>query len=243
MSGLQADLEIDVDIVRARLRDFADLHRLRAILSPQERSRADAHKFDEPRDSFILTRGLLRIELAGRLGLPAAGIHFESRPSGKPDLRSDIANPPEWRFSVSHTGAEVALAFARGTDVGIDIEPLDRRMDPLAIAKRYFTPRELEALLALPSDARARAFIAGWTRKEAIVKARGDTMAASLASLSVDLDPSNPRPGYDDSIPGRPVCRLAAIEFKDENLIGAVAVCGAAAPRLEVRVRSGASFD
>ena len=45
-------------------------------------------------------------------------------------------------------------------DVGIDIENLERVVKPLEIARRYFTPRELEALRATSEAARSRAFLA-----------------------------------------------------------------------------------
>jgi len=143
---------------------------------------------------------------------------------------------------VSHTGPHLAIAFAPGADVGIDIEPLDRDAKPLVIAKRYFTPREYEALSASSEEARTAAFFAGWTRKEAIVKARGGTMAESLNTLSVDLDPLAVHPGYEDTL-ARPLCRLTAFTLPDRDLIGAVAICSDLAPRLRFRILSSASFD
>ena len=235
----------DIDVVLARLDDFSDLGRFHAVLSEDERSRAAGYKLKEPGDVFILARGLLRLELGQRLGVDARGLRFEIRESGKPDVRRPDASGPDWRFSVSHTGSRVALAFASGIDVGIDIEPLDREVKPLEIAKRYFTSREFSALQATPEDARATAFFAGWTRKEAIVKARGLTMAESLATLSVDLDPRAIHPWHEDSpeAPARPPCRLTAFLRPDWKLIGAAALCGDQPPRLRFTVVSGARFD
>ncbi len=238
-------MEIDVDIVRAYLRDFTDLSRFRTVLSADEHSRARAYKIEESRDVFTLARGLLRIELSHRLEAPPGDIHFDFRSSGKPDLRPGPTGRPDWRFSVSHSGPHLALAFALGRDVGVDIERLDRKVNPLEIAKRYFAPEELEALEDFPAEARARAFFAGWTRKEAIVKARGQTMAESLATLTVEVDPRAKHPRHQDSsaVPNRPVCGLTAFEFLESRLVGAVAVLSEAPPRPRFRVLSGASFD
>ena len=235
----------DVDVVRARLDDFPDLSRFRAVLSEHERSRAAGYKLKGPGDVFVLARGLLRLELSKRLGVEAGDIRFDVRESGKPDLRRSDPSGPDWRFNVSHTGSHVVIAFASGIDVGIDIERLDRDVKPLDIAKRYFTPREFRALQATPADARATAFFAGWTRKEAIVKARGLTMAESLTTLSVDLDPFAVHPSHQDApeAPGRPLCRLTAFLLPDPNLIGAAALCSSQAPRLRFSVVSGARFD
>lgn len=236
---------LEVEVVRARLDDFPDLGRCRTVLSQEERSRAAGYKLKEPGDVFVLARGLLRLELARRLGVDAGALRFDLRPSGKPDLRRLGASGPDWRFSVSHTGAHVAIAFASGVDVGIDIERLDREVKPLDIAKRYFTPREFSALRSTPEEARTKAFFAGWTRKEAIVKARGLTMAESLTTLTVDLDPLAVHPSHQDApeAPPRPPCRLTGFLLPDQNLIGAVALCSAEAPRLRFSVVSGPRFD
>lgn len=237
--------EGEVDVVRAHLGDFSDLSPFRAVLSEGERSRADGYKVQEPRDVFTLARGLLRIELSKRLDVPTGDIQFDVRPSGKPDVRPGHSGRPDWRFSVSHTGPHAAVAFALGKDVGIDIERLDRFVDPLDIAKRYFTAEELQSLEKLPPEARIRAFMAGWTRKEAIVKARGHTMAESLTTLTVDLDPEAIHPRSDDapSAPARAVCRLTTFEFPALRLVGAVALQSDRAPRLSFEVQSGTKLD
>lgn len=234
--------EIDIEIVRADLADVPDLSRFTSALAPDERARADGYKISESRNAFSLARGLLRLELSKRLGCAPLDICFDLRASGKPDLRA-MASRPDWRFSVSHTGSHVALAFALGSDVGIDIERLDRRVNPLDIARRYFTASELRVLEAATAEQRDRAFLAGWTRKEAIVKARGTTMADSLTTLRVDLDPSATHPSYEDAQnSGRSPCRLTAFEWPP-TLIGAVAVNSTLTPCLHTRVLSGGRFD
>jgi phosphopantetheinyl transferase len=97
----------------------------------------------------------------------------------------------------------------------------------------------------MPAHSRAKSFFAGWTRKEAIVKARGVTMAESLTTLSVDVDPEAIHPGYVDSPEAgpRPRCRLVSLFLADPNLIGAVALCSGRLPRLRVRVPEGPRFD
>ncbi len=237
--------DLEVDVVRARLDDFRELSRFQAALTEDEKSRAAGYKFKEPRDVFILARGLLRLELGRRLDVDARDVRFDIRPSGKPEVRRLDASRPDWRFSVSHTGPHVAIAMAHGADVGIDVERLDRSVEPLQIAKRYFTPRELEVLQSTPEEARRTAFFAGWTRKEAIVKARGGTMAESLGTLSVDLDPAATHPAHQDApeAPARPGCRLIAFRLPDRNLIGAAAICSDRTPRLRFQVLSDARFD
>ena len=231
---------VEVDVVRADLAEIDDWGALRDALSPDERLRADGYKVQEARDVFTLARGLLRIELASRLGVSPAGIAFDLRPSGKPDLRTPGQGGRDWRFSVSHAGPHTVLAFARGVEVGLDIERADRTVNPLQIATRYFTDREAGALAALPEAELRRAFFAGWTRKEAIVKARGTTMAQSLKVISVDLDPDATEPHFHDGAksPDQRPCRLAAFTMAPPHLVGALAVLSSDRPQLRFSVRS-----
>jgi phosphopantetheine--protein transferase-like protein len=251
--------EVDVEVILASLphdREGSTANRkvalseLSAMLDPDERTRAGAYRIAEPAQVFTLARGLLRAELSRRLGERPQDIHFDVRPSGKPDVRASNStrpNPtrPDWRFSVSHTGPHVCIAFALGRDVGVDIERASRSVRPLDIAKRYFTAREFQTLEALPEALRTRAFYAGWTRKEAIVKARGLTMAESLTTLSVDLEADYLHPGYEDASEAsdRAACRLTTFENANFGLVGAVAVLGHLVPRLKIEVLSVAPFD
>ena len=218
---------------------------LRGKILNVERARTSAYKIPETAGVFTLARGLLRLNLAERLKCSTEEIAFSLRPSGKPDLCAPKGFGRDWRFSVSHTGRQVALAFVQGVDIGIDIESFDRVAKPLDIARRYFTRAEFESLEGTEPSLVNRAFFAGWTRKEAIVKARGLTMAESLATLSVDLDPSLNEPGYVDA-PGheaRASCRLASFEIEAQRLIGAVAILSERPPLLSFAIQSEPAFD
>lgn len=60
------------------------------------------------------------------------------------------------------------------------------------VSRRYLAPGELWALMRLPVDLRAAAFLACWTRKEAYVKAQGRGLHIPLDSFEVTLDPGEP---------------------------------------------------
>ena len=241
-SGARLSGVIEVDVVRANAATFPHLTDLRPLLSRDEAARYEAFKVREAATTFLLARALLRRELSDRLRIEPAAVAFSLRGSGKPDLTRPSADSPDWRFSVSHTGPHVAIAFALGADVGLDIERVDRLTNPLDIASRYFTAREQRGLRAATTDAVPRAFFAGWTRKEAIVKARGSTMSESLDSVSVDLDPAAGHPSYEDAR-DRPVCRLTSFEWPADRLIGAVAVIGSSHPVLRVTVCDAVRMD
>ena len=64
--------------------------------------------------------------------------------------------------------------MAEGAEVGVDIERLRPLSDMDALAERVFSAAERQALAQVPADRKAEAFFAGWTRKEAYIKARGE---------------------------------------------------------------------
>ena len=87
---------------------------------------------------------------------------------GKPQ----VAAPPGWHFSLSHSQDAVALALGR-QPVGIDIEPRGRKARWAALAQRQFHGAEVQQLEARPDAGFAAAALALWTAKEAWAKATG----------------------------------------------------------------------
>lgn len=165
----------------------ARLDHLYEILSPEERARALRFRFAEHRRQSILCRGTLREVLAPYLELNPAAIRLVYNRYGKPS----VANS-EVRFNVSHSGAFAMLAVSRGREVGLDLERIDSRFAQEQIPERFFSPREVEQLRALPAREQTAAFFRCWTRKEAYIKARGLGLALPLDSFDVSLRPGDP---------------------------------------------------
>ena len=149
---------------------------LASVLSDAERARAGRFVDAAVGRRFVLTHGSLRWLLGGYLGLDAARIEFATGPQGKPVLAGEAATQG-FRFNLSHSGDVAVIAIACGREVGIDVERPRPVASTLAIARRFFTTGEQAALMRLPAAARGRAFLACWTRKEAVMKAHGKGMA------------------------------------------------------------------
>jgi len=79
-----------------------------------------------------------------------------------------------------------------GRELGVDIEK-ERRVDVLGIARRYFSPSEYLALVSVPEERRLGAFCRCWTRKESLLKARGDGLAFPLDGFEVSLAETAPQ--------------------------------------------------
>lgn len=114
-------------------------------------------------------------------------IRFAYGAQGKPSLAPahGTAGP---HFNLSHTHHTMLLAVSHSFPIGVDIEYLRPLDDMVAIARRFFAPSEVVALLALPDDAQLPAFFRCWTRKEAVIKAIGMGLSLPLHAFAVSLE-------------------------------------------------------
>jgi 4'-phosphopantetheinyl transferase len=166
---------LDVGAVRRRA--------LGRHLSRGEVDRALRLRSDRNRMRFVVARGILR-ELVGRyLGVEPSCVRFRYDAYGKPALgESTLA------INLSRTEDWALFAFARGREIGVDIERVRRDLPCERVAAAFFSAAEVPALRAFPREERPEAFFRCWTRKEAYLKARGDGLTVDLASFDVSLD-------------------------------------------------------
>ncbi len=168
--------------------DADDTTASRALLSPDETARAERFVFDHHRRRFVAGRAGLRRILADELDAAPAALSFTYNTSGKPELNHGA---PLVRFNVSHSDRYTLVAMTTAGAVGVDIEKTRPIADVLRLARTAFSSNELETLTALPANAQEAAFFAGWTRKEAYIKARGDGLRM-LGDFDVALTPEEP---------------------------------------------------
>jgi len=167
------------------------LRQFEATLAADEKDRASRFHFQRDRNSFIAARGVLR-ELLGRyLNRSPAQLEFCYSPLGKPALRREPLEGSV-QFNVSHSHGLALFSFAIERQLGVDVELIRPDFGGEEIAERYFSPREIMELRALPSSLRAEGFFLCWTRKEAYVKARGEGLHIPLDSFHVSLTPGHP---------------------------------------------------
>jgi 4'-phosphopantetheinyl transferase len=173
-------------------RPTSELPALARLLSTDERERAEQFRFAHDQHRFTVGRATLRLLLARYIDHAPHAIRFQQGPQGKPMLATELdaqAGAHALHFNMSHSAGLALYAFARGHQVGVDIEyvrPLD---DAEQIAARYFSAEEYAALLQLVPTERLEAFFACWTRKEAYVKAIGEGLSRPLKEFSVSLAP------------------------------------------------------
>lgn len=173
------------------------------VLSADEIQRAERMAHEAARRRFLIGRGLLRHLLGEMLGVAPAAVRFAYSSAGKPGL--DPAAHGEAAgavpFSLSHSGDIIVFAVGggrnflasagqraaggSGVDVGIDIEWTGRRRDCDGLVRRFATPFEQREYFALEPADRQIAFFRWWTRKEALIKACGISLARGLGTVDL----------------------------------------------------------
>ena len=185
MFGAAAPLPLPDDEVHlwhvdpGSVRNPAILSHYRSLLSADERQRYARYRLEAVRHQFLVTRGLVRTLLSGYGPLEPGAWQFECNAFGRPEVMN-FPGSRRLRFNLSHCDGCIVCGLAWNRDLGVDVEFIDRRSGGPHLAQRFFAPREVDDLLALPLAQQRRAFFDYWTLKEAYIKARGKGLAIPL---------------------------------------------------------------
>ncbi len=208
-------------------------------LSSEELAQAGRFRFERHRRRFVARRFGLRSVLGGYLGIAPEDVQYRPGVWGKLDLQN--RQNTSLSFNSSHSENRALVAIAAGGRVGVDIERMREMADYEAIAQRFFSAREQDAVRSLDPEQRVLGFFQCWTRKEAFVKALGLGLHFPLDSFDVSVGPQE-RPAIlrlgDDAAPGR-VWSLA----QPEAPTGFVAALAVDHPIGDVVYRDGSAVD
>jgi len=167
---------------------IAELHTeptepLLASLSQAERQRAGRFVFARDRRRYLAAHCALHHLLAVRTGVPAEALRFAEGPHGKPSL----ASRPACAFNLSHSEDIALFALADEGEIGVDVEMLRPMHDATELAERNFSRAECAELASTPPKLRDLAFLLGWTRKEACLKAIGSGLSIAPHGFTAGL--------------------------------------------------------
>ncbi len=204
---------------------------LAALLSPDERARAAQLQRAGDGGRWAVARARLRQVLAAYTSCSPGALRFAVDEAGKPRLAGRAAGGANARagldagaggddtasgdldFNLSHCDGLALVAVAAAGRVGVDVEAVRPRPALAAIAARYFDPAEKAYLASLGEAARAEAFYALWTAKEAFTKAVGAGLSAGFRRFAVVVEADGALalgPGADRVATGDwTLCRLA----------------------------------
>jgi 4'-phosphopantetheinyl transferase len=164
----------------------SDLKQAVAVLSQDERLRQNRFTFARDRRDYAAAHALLRRSLSRYVDLPPASWQFLVKPGGKPFADPQLDLPP-LSFNLSHTHGLVACAIAAGSDVGVDVESVDRATEP-GIERQYFSETEKTDLRNSVSPVQlSQRFCELWTLKEAYIKAIGEGLSHPLNTIVFEI--------------------------------------------------------
>ena len=183
---------VHVDLVRTTDRAALDkLEDYRPLLSSDEHDRMGRLIFERDRRAFLMTRALARRMLSQYAAVAPADWQFITNAHGRPEISERPEGTPDLRFNISHTDGLIACAVTIGREVGVDVEQIGRHLTH-DVAGRFFAPKEVTDLRALPEVDQRRVFFDYWTLKEAYIKARGFGLALPLGDFAFKLRPPGP---------------------------------------------------
>jgi 4'-phosphopantetheinyl transferase len=147
-----------------------------ALLTEEERARANRFHRIEDRDRYIATRTFIREIISATTGIKLSAIEFGKTEKGKPYLKDN----KEIHFSISHSNSRIAITVSKGYECGCDIEETDSRKISDDIIQTHFHKNEITMM---EQGNKTTCFYQCWTRKEALYKAFGSGLPDDLASV------------------------------------------------------------
>ena len=161
---------------------------LLALLSAEERAKADRFAFAHDRYCFVAAHALLRATLSDFFARAPQDWTFVTGAWGKPRIDASDASA-RLCFNLSHTRGHVAVAVALDREVGVDVERMAPSRADEEVARQLFAPAEFADFQEEPEAGRAAAFFDVWTLKEAYIKAVGLGVALPLKDFAFTRDP------------------------------------------------------
>lgn len=158
-----------------------------SFLSETESVRYTQFPTTEHREEYLAARALCRASLSRYTGIDPCEWRFQPGVFGKPAI-VEPNRLRSLRFNLAHTVDLVICIVSRAGEVGVDVEETSQTVDPLLVARHFFSRRQQSRLAGLPSHERALRFFEQWALKEAYVKATGKGLAHSPERLTIEQD-------------------------------------------------------
>jgi 4'-phosphopantetheinyl transferase len=148
-------------------------------LSREEKERAERFHFDQDRERYLSSHGMLRIILASYMGKEPGSLRFRKSTTGKPELAREPGEPMI-NFNLSHSAEMMLVGVARDRRIGVDVEEVSPRVNIYQIADRWFSSEETAVICSTAADRQLKSFFSQWTCKEAYLKAVGCGLSGGL---------------------------------------------------------------
>jgi len=154
-----------------------------ADVSAAEHRKASRFRCAHDRRRYLAAHAALRRTLAACGAGEARSLHFRDNAWGKPGLQE----PGDLHFNLSCSADIGLIGTSASRAIGVDVELMRPLPETAELVSEHFTLSERHEFECLPPEERDRAFLVGWTRKEACLKAIGVGLGAPPASVDVGL--------------------------------------------------------
>lgn len=195
--------KIDTYLYRIQPQDVASLSgQLSQVLSPEELTRYQGFRVEQPKGIYLCGRYLIKTLLAQHLNCHFQDIELALQDQGKPYLCGPLERTYE--FNLSHSGPWLLLAVSADLPVGVDLELCKQHSDLQGLAERVMTHEEWRRFCRLPAAQRVDYFHRVWVLKEAYTKLLGQGIWQTLHQVETQLQP----PSVSDEQHHAAVCYL-----------------------------------
>ncbi|HUX14257.1 MAG TPA: 4'-phosphopantetheinyl transferase superfamily protein, partial [Spirochaetia bacterium] len=159
-------------------------------LDESERDRARRFISSRESERFSLFRAAFRQMLGWYASCDPRRLELVRNRNGKPAGRviesgggsRDLSN---LAFNYSHSHDFAVFAIARVADLGVDVEKVRLPNAIATLMEHFFLPQESAVVLASPPESQGELFCRLWTRKEAVVKSFGGSLAEWIGVIDV----------------------------------------------------------
>lgn len=156
------------------------------FITPEDHTNAARYRTESGQIRSLAARALLRALLNATTGISGRSWILKLRPDGRTVASANELNIQP-RVSVSHSLSRVACAVSLNGNIGVDIEHCRRDRDFLSLAEFAFADPEINAV----RENGASAFYRIWTMREAVAKASGLGLFATLGCCTIASAPSS----------------------------------------------------
>lgn len=150
-----------------------------------EKEHATRFRFEVHRHRHIRGRAFLRTVLGRYCATAPKDLGLKTRDNGKPYIEGAPVT-----FNLSHSADVAVLGVAKMSEIGVDVECFDRKVECINIARRYFAKSECHVLEQQNDEGQRDLFFRLWTSKEAAMKATGEGLRIDPRTVEVELGSS-----------------------------------------------------
>jgi 4'-phosphopantetheinyl transferase len=148
-----------------------------ALLDVPERERAQRFAFDRDRRRYMVHHAAARVLVSQATSVPARALRWSAGPRGRPAVAGLAL-----AVSLSRSHELGLVAIASDGRIGVDVEAVRAQLPEAAWLAGQVDAGALAREAADASHASSDWFYRGWTRIEALAKARGTGIVADPAS-------------------------------------------------------------